>query len=108
MTAGMEMLLLLAIQLSFAPARLLIKDHGHDMLSHSHDVTLGYRRTGGETRPGRVGSRTSRRTSGARSTRRRRLRNRWRSSSDPASAQSHSVSRSRSGLADLDWNEVRS
>ena len=31
------MLLLLAIQLSFAPARLLIKDHGHDMMSH---VTL--------------------------------------------------------------------
>ena len=103
------MLLLLAIQLSFAPARLLIKDHGHDMMSHSHDVTLGYRRIGGETRPRRVGSRTSRWTSGARiSTRRRMRRSRRRSSSDPASAQSHSESRSRSVLADLDWNEVRS
>ena len=66
--------------------------------SHSDDVTSGYRRTGGETRPRRAGSRTSRRTSGGRTGRR----DRWRSSFCPVSAPSHSESKSRSEMADLD------
>ena len=92
------MLLLVAIQLSFDSASLLEKIRVRSDVTHVSWITSGDRRTGAETPPRREGSLTWRLTSRGRM----RRWGRWRSSSDPAPAQSHSESKSRSEMADLD------